>query len=86
MKSIECTKCGSNELIDDVGLVVCAYCRMTFLPESNKINQSIATISLFDDIQNLLNRCRDEPANRKRLANLILDIDPTNLEALRYLS
>ena len=37
------------------------------------------------DIQMLLEKCKQDPANRRRYANLILDIDPTNREAAAYL-
>ena len=42
-------------------------------------------IGVDSDIQMLLEKCKQDPANRRRYANLILDIDPTNREAAAYL-
>jgi len=44
-----------------------------------------STIAINDDISMLLSKCRDDPDNARRYASLILDIDPGNSEALRYL-
>jgi len=42
-------------------------------------------VGVDSDIQMLLEKCREEPANRRRYASLILDMDPTNQEAAAYL-
>lgn len=42
-------------------------------------------IALEDDIQRLLEKCKQEPWKARRYANLILDIDPGNKEAIQYL-
>jgi hypothetical protein len=44
-----------------------------------------SVISVSSDIEALLQKCREDPRNRKRYAGLILDIDPTNPEAQQYL-
>ena len=85
MKLVECTKCGSNELFDENGYVVCAYCRLKFVPSEEDKPKSGAVISVYDDIQYLLEKCRSDSANRRRYANLILDIDPTNFDAMKFL-
>jgi hypothetical protein len=85
MKLVECAKCGSNELFDEGGYVVCAYCRLKFVPSAGDLPKFGAAISVFDDIQRLLEKCHSDPANRRRYANLILDLDPTNSEALQHL-
>jgi hypothetical protein len=82
---VECVKCGSNDLLKDGDFVVCAYCRARFVPQNGDFPASGAVIALHDDVEKLLSRCKAEPASRRRLANLILDIDPTNSEALQYL-
>jgi hypothetical protein len=46
----------------------------------------ISTFSLTDDTKMLLQKCRDDPANARRYASLVLDIDPSNEEALHYLN
>jgi hypothetical protein len=86
VKIIRCTKCGGNELIDETKHVICAYCRAIFVRDEGLANKKKSTISVSSDVANLLKRCREEPDNRKRLAGLVLDIDPTNEEARRYLS
>jgi len=82
---IECTKCGSNELFEEVGYVVCAYCRLRFVRQPGDVPTTETVITLDHDIENLLERCRNDLSSRRRLANLILDIDPTNVEAKRFL-
>ena len=42
-------------------------------------------ISLQSDIELLLDKCRRDPRNARKYANLILDIDPGNKDALQYL-
>ena len=38
-----------------------------------------------DDVERLLQKCRTDRRNARKYANLVLDIDPTNQEALKYL-
>lgn len=85
MKLIECIKCRSNELFEENGYVVCAYCRLRFIANPDDLPTPSTVISVFDDVQQLLSRCRAEPGNSRRLASLVLDIDPTNQEAQHYL-
>lgn len=85
MKLVICEKCGSNELHEENRYVVCAFCRMKFVPSAADVPPMASVISVFDDVQRLLQRCRTEPENRRRIAGLILDIDPTNAEAQSYL-
>lgn len=85
MRLVECGKCRSNELLEEGGLIVCAYCRMKFFPGESDLSNQSSAISVFDDIRELLEKCKNDPHNSKRYANLILDLDPTNSEALRYL-
>ena len=79
-----CTQCGGSRLFEDDGFVVCAYCRSRFKSQVDELANR-TTIGVFSDIQMLLQKCRDDPANRRRYASLILDIDPTNHEATTYL-
>jgi hypothetical protein len=85
MKLVKCTKCGSNELLEEKGYVVCAYCRIRYIPDVGDTPTADTVISVYDDIQKLLEKCRSEPENRRRFVRLILDLDPTNTEALQYL-
>lgn len=85
MKLVECTRCGSKELFVEGGYVVCAYCQSRFSPQAGDLPSRETVIGLDSDIQVLLQKCKDDPANRRRYASLILDIDPTNSEAGKYL-
>lgn len=101
MKLIVCERCGANDLQEKNGVIICSYCGSKFsgnnedssildslknfnrISSSNKENNSC--ISIDDDVQRLLEKCRREPRNARRYANLVLDIDPDNQEALKYL-
>ena len=85
MKLVVCTRCGSRELLEEGGYVVCAYCQSRFAPQADHLPRKETVIGVHSDIQVLMQKCRDEPANRRRYASLILDIDPTNEEAKGYL-
>ena len=79
MKRLICEACGASGFIEKDGYRICEYCGSKYLIESK------STISLNDDIQNLLQKCKSEPWNARKYANLVLDIDPTNSEACNYL-
>lgn len=85
MRSVECSRCGSNELLERDGYVVCAYCQSQFVRQASDLPVKDTTIGIVDDVQRLLQQCRDDPGNRHRYANLILDLDPTNQQAIQYL-
>ena len=85
MKIVRCIKCGGNELIEETDRTICAYCRAFFLRDKTLSDKKKSTISVSSDVAALLTRCKEEPENRRRLASLVLDIDPTNEEARRYL-
>lgn len=85
MRLVECTRCGSKELSEEGGYVVCAYCQSRFVLQADDLPHRDTVIGLLSDIQALLQKCLDDPANRRRYASLILDIDPTNHEAMKYL-
>lgn len=85
MKSILCLQCGSNELYEDNGFIVCAYCQSRFTPEVDDRRRKETLIDVQADIDSLLKKCTEDPKNRRRYASLILDIDPCNLEAKQYL-
>ncbi len=80
MKLVECKSCGANEFTERDGYRVCVYCGTKYAEEKAQ-----ASIDLEGDVARLLRKCREDPAHAGRYANLILDIDPTNAEALRYL-
>lgn len=84
MKSLICEKCGSNDFLEQNGYRMCKYCNTKYILDAYDIKPKSSSISLNNDIKMLLQKCRDEPANARRYANLILDIDPDNEEAKRY--
>ena len=85
MKLVECKSCGSKEFTEENRLVVCSYCRSKFVPQVDDLPLMTAVIGMDSDIEILLQKCRDDPANARKYANLILDIDPTNREATAFL-
>ncbi len=86
MKLVRCTRCGSRELLEDGGYVVCAYCRSRFVPQVDDVLQKETVIGVHSDILVLLQKCQDDPVNRRLYAGLILDMDPTNPVARDYLA
>ncbi len=85
MKELVCSHCGASDWQTIDGFKVCSYCGTNYQLEKEDIPMKNSTISLEDDVANLLKKCRNEPHNAKKYANLILDIDPANTEALKYL-
>ena len=78
MKEIVCKNCGGNDFFARGNIMVCKYCG------SKYISEPTSCISLGDDINRLLVKCESDPKNAKKYANLVLDMDPTNKEALKY--
>jgi uncharacterized Zn finger protein (UPF0148 family) len=81
MKSLVCEKCGSTSFKEENGYLVCAYCGVKYFNEK----KADSKIDINDDVKELLLKCEKYPLKAKRFAKLILDIDPNNKEALRYL-
>lgn len=85
MNTIICEHCGSNSLYEENGFLICSYCGTRHLiPETKKKNADVS-IHLNKDVDMLLKKCRDDPNNAKKYAELILQIDPNNYEASSYL-
>lgn len=85
MKFIFCERCGANELKKENGYMICDFCGSKFKIEKDDIEMKASNISLGNDVESLLEKCKKDPRNAKRYANLILDIDPYNEEALKYI-
>jgi hypothetical protein len=85
MRLIDCANCGSKELAEEDGFIVCIYCKTKYVPEADDVPNKKTVIGIASDIQVLLNKCKIDPANRRRYANLVLDIDPNNTEAKQYI-
>ncbi len=85
MKPIICTQCGANEFVHENGYIVCKFCNTRYAMVKANKGVSKSTISVHSDVKILLEKCRTDKTNARKYANLILDIDPNNVEARRYL-
>ena len=95
MKAMVCPCCGANDFKMKDGLMVCKFCGSKLIPDEDE-RESVksfaaaqgrgkAEIDLVSDVDRLLEKCRKEPRNAKKYANLILDIDPDNEEVYKFL-
>ncbi|MBP3329586.1 MAG: TFIIB-type zinc finger domain-containing protein [Clostridia bacterium] len=80
-----CPNCGASDFNKNNGILICKYCGSSFQLTKEDISLKTSDISLGSDVDNLLQKCRTDPRNARKYANLILDIDPYNKEALKYL-
>lgn len=85
MKIETCERCGGGDFVDRDGYRICQFCNTKYLITSEDVKQKESNISLDKDIMMLLQKCRDDPANARRYASLVLDMDPSNVEAAQYL-
>ena len=85
MKITTCEKCGGSDFVDRDGYRICQYCGTKYLITDEDVPRKSSSIALENDISILLQKCRDDPVNAHRYASLVLDIDPGNVEALKYL-
>ncbi len=81
MKIEICERCGGGDFVDQDGYRICQFCNTKYLITSEDVKQKESTITLDKDIMMLLQKCRDDPANARRYASLVLDMDPGNAEA-----
>ena len=79
MKRITCEACGANDFTEENGYRICSFCGTRYCVGNH------SSVALDEDISRLLKKCQEEPKKARQYANLILDIDPTNTEALKYL-
>lgn len=85
MKQTVCANCGADVFIYKDGFKVCKFCNSRYALDEAEKPQKKAVVSLQSDIEILLEKCKADPARAKKYAGLILDIDPTNKEAKKYL-
>ena len=85
MKMMKCANCGANELREVRGFLVCEYCDSRFAIQASDVPQQAMGMSINSDVERLLRKCRTDRKNARKYANLILDIDPGNAEARKYL-
>ena len=85
MKITTCEKCGGGDFVDRDGYRICQYCGTKYLITDEDVPRKSSSIALENDISILLQKCRDDPVNASRYASLVLDMDPGNTEAVKYL-
>lgn len=81
MKALFCENCGGDEFIEQDGYRICRYCKSKFIPSKEERVSKQVEISLNDDVTQLLQKCKSDPARARRYAMLALEIDPGNREA-----
>jgi hypothetical protein len=84
MKIEICERCGGGEFVDRDGYRICQYCNSKYLITSEDVTRKGSSITLDNDIKMLLQKCQDDPANARRYASLVLDMDPGNVDAVKY--
>ena len=82
METWRCPCCGGDKYAIENNYKICAYCKSKFKIEDLSEKTGI---SINKDIENLLQKCSLYPEKASKYANLILDIDPENKEAQKYL-
>ena len=99
MEALICKNCGANALTRKADYLVCPYCDSRFAITNEDRHKGLfggshaslsqagvnSSIALDDDVAKLLKKCKADPKNAKKYANLVLDIDPDNMEAYKYL-
>lgn len=85
MRQVICPNCGADEFVEKENYRICAYCESKYIIEKEDLSPPNTQISINEDIQELLRKCKTEPYKAKHYANLILDLDPFNIDATKYL-
>lgn len=86
MKQLVCERCGGNDFEEQNGFRICKYCDTRYVNQIEDTPQKNSIISIESDIKRLLNKCDTDPSNAVRYAGLVLDIDPGNSEAAKYIN
>lgn len=87
MQVVKCESCGAPGLRIENGYYVCDYCGSKFLIQKKDMPGGVTAFNtgLDSDVERLLEKCKSNPERAKKYANLILEIDPFNKEAKKYL-
>ena len=86
MKSFICEGCGSGEFHDLDGYRICDYCGKKHIISRGDNSLPQTDISLTEDIQRLLDKCKTDRANAIKYATRVLEIDPHNTEAQKIVA
>lgn len=86
MQVYKCKSCGANDFSEVNGQIVCNYCGTSYIAEKKVETHQDTQISINGDVAVLLDKIKADPTHTRRYVNLILDIDPTNQQVLKYLS
>ena len=80
-----CNYCGSKFIIDESNRVATHH--KDSLRNDIEINRTVTqkNTSLRSDVEQLLAKCKANPRRARKYAILVLEMDPTNKEALKYL-
>lgn len=81
MKAYVCPNCRSSSFLIEGKKRTCEFCGSEFYDDT----PSETNIDLQGDIAKLLDKCKKEPWHASLYAGLVLDIDPFNEEAWKYL-
>ncbi len=85
MWQFTCENCGAKEYTLEKNNLICSYCHTRYKIQKGDPFSFGAKIDLVDDINMLVSKCIKEPHNAKRYANIILEMDPYNQFARRYI-
>lgn len=85
MIQIKCTSCGANELQKKDGFYICSFCGAKYTISKDEYLHADSSINLNEDVNRVLRRWKDDPANGKKYAQLILQIDSSNAKAKKEL-
>lgn len=86
MRALECVNCGAKQFWEFEKYIECIFCNSRYeIQDIDRVNVPAKGIELSSDIERLLEKCRTDSNNASRYANRILDIDPSNTQALKYI-
>ena len=84
MKQKTCPNCGGNEFRIEGRQGICQFCESVFDLGADEVKRN-SSIAINEDVEALLEKCRENPFMAKRLVHLILELDPNNTEIFKYL-
>lgn len=85
MTEIVCRSCGSNDLTEIDGFMICNYCGTRHVMSKDEKGQKQVVIDWSDDVSRLIQKSKDEPERAKKYAERILEMDPNNEYAKKLL-